>query len=235
METTPTYVVIFLYLSTGFVLLSIPTVFVLYIVSWLKNKRNPDAEIVALKKSMSRLERGISISAGIGVLILGVILIAWILYNLFMNRLPEFSYHPIGLLFPLALIFFGCLYFRAGLSGQRVNFRIWGCKYCKNICYKQKMKTLQDVENGIGFINSNIIINTIFEIQSTFQKGNKPFSEFTLKHDLDENVDYYFQCSHCEQLFHLNVTEKNGVMSIWKPTKKIYNPALHRTARGGFF
>jgi len=138
MNETPLELTIFLLGSVLFILFSIPTVIVYYIMGVIRRRRNPEWEEKALRKPLSNLERIITISAGVGLMIVSVGNLGWFYYNLFIAR-PSLLYSTSGVEFhnlftivamvlgilALPLIFFtlGFWYFEAGLKKRRPDFR----------------------------------------------------------------------------------------------------------------
>lgn len=137
MDETPLDVTIFILGSTLFVFVSIPTVIAYYIMSVVRRRRDPGWEEKALRKPLSKLERIITISAGVGLMIVSVGMLGWPYYKIFMEGPPaDFILRNDSPTLPtivtmtlwflaLPLIFFavGFWYFDAGLKKKRPNFR----------------------------------------------------------------------------------------------------------------
>lgn len=121
------YVTFFAFFS----LIAFPLVFIYYFVNLWLNKRNPERELKQSSRQSSKFDKTIRSSAGIGMILLGIILAIWPFFAIFIIKEPtyltDFNFSENWLLIiwklklffllPTALISIGLFYFQTGLKG----------------------------------------------------------------------------------------------------------------------
>ncbi len=129
--TLQIYVTFFCFFS----IIALPIVFIYYFVNLWLNKKNPDRELKQSLRPLSKFDKVIRSSAGIGMILLGIILAGWPFFAIVILKEPMHSsdLHSSenwlsliwklkhAFLLPIGLISVGLFYLKTGNKGLKGN------------------------------------------------------------------------------------------------------------------
>jgi hypothetical protein len=89
------------------------------------------------------------------------------------------------------------------------------CDRCEKLCAKIEIRAPQDLRRSIALARDGIAAGAILDVSGQFPFPSSPFTELASGGPWDDHVNYYFQCAHCRQLFHLEAETYHGSGGSW--------------------
>lgn len=131
MSQTPEWIGYILLFFTVFCVVSLPTVIIIYVNNYWKNKRDPEYLAKTQNKKLSKTSKIIRSSAGVLMVVLGCILFIWPFYRIFILKDIPYELSVEGMIalisdlvmffgLPLTLITIGRFYFISAKAGGRI-------------------------------------------------------------------------------------------------------------------
>ena len=97
------------------------------------------------------------------------------------------------------------------------------CEHCKDVHVKHEIRSPAELKKAIQIVRANLSDKTILESEY-WPKGIdkielEPFNKIKESGPYLDNLQYYFECPMCKQIYKLSCETYHGIGGEWSPVE----------------